>query len=183
MVQNRVFIRSILVVSVACVLVMIVSLLASVRALPPRPTPEPTAAPTTAPTPTPIVQPVSPSRPEGGLIELRVQFPQTWPWGEVHWQTLWTVVQWQDDADWANPGGDWRDVEGWQGELEKIAIGEVGEVVGKRLWWVAKGNLGKGPFRWQVYRGKEDVRLATSEPFYLPDAKGQTRVVEVSLAP
>jgi hypothetical protein len=117
------------------------------------------------------------------LIELRVQFPQTWPWGEVHWQKLWTVVQWQDEADWANPGGVWRDVEGWQGELEEIAIGEVGEVVGKRLWWVAKANLGKGPFRWQVYQGKGDALLVTSEPFYLPDIKGQTRVVEVSLAP
>jgi hypothetical protein len=108
---------------------------------------------------------------------LHVQFPQTWPWGEAHWQTVWTVVQWQDKL------GDWRDVEGWQGELEDIAIGEVGEVIGKRVWWVTKTDLGKGLFRWQVYRGKGDVLLVTSEPFYLPEIEGQTRVVEVSLAP
>jgi hypothetical protein len=180
--QSRVLIRSVFVVGVACGLLVVASLLASVWALPPRPTPEPTATP--IPTPTlPPVPPAPSSRPEGGLIELRVQFPQTWPWGEVHWQTLWTVVQWQDGADWPNPGGDWHDVEGWQGELENIAIGEVGEVVGRRAWWVTKADLGKGLFRWQVYRGKEDVLLVTSEPFYLPDANGQTRVVEVSLAP
>jgi hypothetical protein len=101
----------------------------------------------------------------------------------VHWQKLWTVVQWQDGMDWANLEGDWHDVAGWQGELEEIAIGEVGEVVGKRVWWVTEADLGKGLFRWQVYRGKGDVLLVTSEPFYLPDANGQTRVVEVSLAP
>ncbi len=179
--RHRVFIRSGLVVGTVCVLLAVVSLLASVRALPPRPTPEPTAEPTATPTVPPA--PSSKSEAEGGLIELHVQFPQTWPWGEVHWQTVWTVVQWQDDADWANPGGVWRDVAGWQGELEDIAISEVGEVVGKRAWWVTEADLGKGLFRWQVYRGNGDVLLVTSEPFYLPDANGQTRVVEVSLAP
>ncbi len=180
MIQNRVFIRSIFVVSVACVLLVIISLLASARALPPRPTPEPTAVPTAEPTPTPIAQPVSPSRPEGSSIELRAQFPQTWPWAEVHWQALWTVVQWQDGWD------NWRDVEGWQGELEEIAVSEGGDAqcaVGSRVWWVTKTDLGKGPFRWQVYRGKDDALLATSDPFYLPDASDQTRAVEVSLAP
>jgi hypothetical protein len=180
--QNQVFIRFVFVVSVVCVLLVVVSLLTSVWALPPRPTPEPTATPTPMPTVPPA--PSAPStRPEGGLLELHVQFPQTWPWGEAHWQSLWTAVQWRDEADWANPESDWHDVEGWQGELEDIAIGEVGEVIGKRVWWVTGTDLGEGPFRWQVYRGKEDVLLVTSDPFYLPDANGQTRTVEVSLAP
>ena len=128
--------------------------------LPPRPTPQPTSAPKPAPT--------------GGLIELHVQFPKAISY---QWQELWTVVQWQDE--W----GAWRDVAGWQGELEDIAIGEVGEVIGKRVWWLTEADMGKGLFRWQVYRSNGGALLVTSESFYLPDIKGQTRVVEVSLVP
>jgi hypothetical protein len=79
---------------------------------------------------------------------------------------LWTVVQWQDAL------GGWHDVEGWQGALDE------GD---KKMWWVAKADLGKGPFRWAVTHSGE--RLATSELFYLPDSVGQTVKVSVSLVP
>ena len=108
---------------------------------------------------------------------MRVQFPPTWPWTEAHWQELWTVVQWQDEWD------AWHDVEEWRGGLEDVAIGEGGEVAGERVWWVAEPDLGKGPFRWQVYRSADGDLLVTSEQFYLPAANGQTVTVEVSLMP
>ena len=59
----------------------------ALAAAPPRPTPEPAARPA----------------PTGGLIELRVQFPQTSR--AFGWQGLWTTVQWQDGHD------NWHDVE------------------------------------------------------------------------
>lgn len=137
--------------------------------LPPRPTPRPTPAPFPPPPP--------PST--GGWIELRVQFPQTWPWADIQWQDLWTVVQYQRGL-----GGDWYDVEGgWQGELNDIVIGEDREFVGKQVWWVAEEDLGRGPFRWLVYNGEGGELLATSEPFYLPDSSGRAVTVEVSPVP
>ncbi len=131
-------------------------------------TPIPTASP---PTPPPAARPA----PAGAQIELRVQFPPTWPWTKSHWQELWTVVQWQDT--W----GDWHDVEGWQGALDDVEIGEGGEVVGQKVWWVAESDLGKGPFRWRVYQGWR--LLAQSGTFDLPDSNGATVMVEVSLVP
>lgn len=92
-----------------------------------------------------------------GAIELHVTAAQT---------GLWTVVQWQDNL------GDWHDVEGWQGTLDE---GDV------KVWWVARADLGKGPFRWLVTQGGELV--ATSEAFYLPGSAGETTRVSVSLAP
>ena len=137
--------------------------------LPPRPTAQPTVQPTTQP------EPLSEPVPSGGSIELRVQFPSTWPWDVSHWQDLWTVVQWQDE--W----GYWHDVEGWQGTLDDVADGEGGAVVGEKVWWVAESDLGKGPFRWRVYQGWR--LLAQSGTFDLPDSNGATVMVGVSLAP
>jgi len=101
-----------------------------------------------------------------------VQFSQAWPWATVPWQDLWTLVQWQDDK------GAWYDVEGWQGTLDEVQDG-----AGRKTWWVAKSDKGKGPFRWRVYRGQGGWLLATSEPFYLPGLNGGTVTVEVSLEP
>jgi hypothetical protein len=88
---------------------------------------------------------------------------------------LWTVVQWQDDK------GKWTDVEGWQGTLDDVAIGEDGGVEGYKKWWVARSDAGKGPFRWVVYRSQGGAALATSEPFALPKSAGETGIIEVSL--
>jgi hypothetical protein len=92
----------------------------------------------------------------GGYIELRIQSA---PAG------LWTVVQWQDRS------GFWHDVEGWKGMLDERNL---------KVWWVAKPELGKGPFRWLVL--SQNKVVATSETFYLPHAD-QTVSVEVSLVP
>ncbi|HHS98158.1 MAG TPA: hypothetical protein ENK08_09765 [Chloroflexi bacterium] len=138
-------------------------------ALPPRPaTPTPSPQPAT---PTPSPQPT----PIGAWIALHAHFPPTWPWAEVHWQTPWTVVQWQDG--W----GAWHDVEGWQGTLDGVTVsGE--DVVGQKTWWVAKADLGKGPFRWVVYLARGERLLGTSEPFDLPGSGGAMTTVEVRLA-
>ena len=99
------------------------------------------------PTP-PMPSQAAPARFTGGFIELRAQFPQAWQWKRSHWQELWTVVQWQDDK------GAWRNVEGWQGSLDEVVTDEGGTVVGHKTWWVAKDDLGRGPFRWRVYRSQ-----------------------------
>jgi hypothetical protein len=127
--------------------------------------------------PLPTLPPAAKGPPPRASIELHARFPQAWPWGTVHWQELWTVVQWQD------AWGGWHDVEGWRGELDEVATGDEGEVVGHKTWWVAKSDLGTGPFRWLVYEGRQGRRLATSVPFDLPDTRGRTERVEVSLAP
>jgi hypothetical protein len=120
--------------------------------------------------PRPTVEPAARPAPTGGLIKLRVQFPQiAYPFG---WQDLWTTVQWQDGH------GDWHDVEGWRGTLDHIADG-----VGVKTWWAARAQLGTGPFRWQATLGEGGEPLATSSPFDLPDAVGETVTVEVSLGP
>jgi hypothetical protein len=126
--------------------------------------------------PRPLPQPLSPSAlhpsPTGGFVELRVAFPQTWQSTTGRWQEMWTVVQWQDDK------GVWRDVDGWQGTLDEVQDGQ-----GKKVWWVAKADLGKGPFRWVVTQGVGGACLAVSESFYLPIRVGETVPVQVSLAP
>lgn len=134
-------------------------------ALPPRPTAQPTATPT--PQPTPVMAP----------LELRVEFPPDWPWASVHWQDLWTVVQWQDAQ------GAWHDVEGWQGTLDDVVSGEAGAIMGCKGWWVAQADLGKGPFRWVVAQGKDRPALATSALFNLPGADGVGVTVQVTLVP
>jgi len=128
------------------------------------------------PPPPPPPQPATQAS-TGGFIELRVQFPSTWLWDEVHWQNLWTIVQWQDQA------GRWHEVSGWQGQLNDVTVGTDGDVVGTAVWWVAKPDLGTGPFRWRVYQGRERRLLATSDPFDLPGTAGETITVRVSLNP
>jgi hypothetical protein len=124
---------------------------------------------------TPTSTPVKVVKNEGGVIGLHVTFPQDWPWSDVPWQDMWTGVQWQDDQ------GVWHDVEGWQGELDFVDLGENDEIVGKKSWWVSEADLGKGPFRWMVYHGKEGFPIATSESFLLPSSAGTTSLISISL--
>ena len=108
------------------------------------------------PTSMPPVAPPS----AGGFIELHVT-GRSLPVG------LWTVVQWQDDS------GNWRTVEGWQGTTY-----EDNHV----LWWVSHADLGKGPFRWVVYRSPGGVWLGNSQSFNLPGYAGATVKVEMMLS-
>ena len=151
-------------VAVACASLGIVSSPAPARALPPRPTPSAFAE-------------VVPARsaPDSGSIELRVRFPAALPGHEGPWQELWTVVEWQDPYT-----GTWREVEGWGGTLDGMT-GEGGAAAGHKTWWVARRDLGTGPFRWVVYRTKGGPLVVTSEPFDLPAGAGQAVVVEVTI--
>ena len=127
--------------------------------------------------PRPQPKPVAKSQPPAGAwLELRAQFPSTWPWDSVPWQALWTVVQWQDPYT-----GYWHDVEGWRGGLDDVTVGEGGTVVGKKRWWVDKKDFSTGPFRWAVYRGPEEELLAVSEPFDLPASAGAAATIDVLL--
>ncbi len=121
--------------------------------LPPLPPDEPASAPKPAP--------------EGGQINLQVQFPEAISY---QWQERWTLVQWQDE--W----GYWRTVEGWQGSLDGVAEG-----AGTKTWWVDKTALGGAPFRWRVYRSQGGWLLTTSAEFDLPVCTGETTTIEVSL--
>jgi hypothetical protein len=109
----------------------------------------------------------------GAHIELHVTFPSTWAWDRVNWQELWTVVQWQDEK------GVWHDVEGWQGAPDSLIVKDK-VITGKKTWWVAKKDLGTGPFRWRVYHSKGSWPLATSAVFDLPATIGQKVVVKIS---
>ena len=125
--------------------------------------------PRTTPTPIPT-EAFAPSAP-GNWIELRVQFPSTWPWAKSPWNQVWTVVQWQDAA------GNWYTVEGWQGTLDEIIKTE-----GVKAWWVSRSDWGKGPFRWVVYRTPGGAWLGTSQSFNLPGYDGATVKVEMMLS-
>lgn len=168
--------------------------------LPPRPTATPTsgipARPSSTPTsalpprpsltPAPIhpFQPVVPPpvgpqpaapRSGGAYIELRLLLPQTGLPLAAGWQGLWTAVQWQDQR------GKWQTVEGWQGGLDEVVSGEDGGRLGRKVWWVAQADLGKGPFHWHVYQDRTGRLLATSGPFYLPGPGVAVQWVEVTL--
>jgi hypothetical protein len=108
---------------------------------------------------------------------LHVQFPATWPWDSAHWQDVWTVVQWQD------AWGNWHDVEGWRGTLDGVSVAKGGDVVGQKTWWVAESDLGKGLFRWVVYRSEGGPQVGASEPFQLPGFNGGAITVAVSPIP
>lgn len=95
----------------------------------------------------------------GAYIELQIQPSQV---------GLWTIVQWQDSA------GEWRDVEGWRGNLDEG---------GKKKWQVAAKDFGKGPFRWIVTERPSGPLLATSDPFNLPAHANEVMQIEVSLRP
>lgn len=79
---------------------------------------------------------------------------------------FWTVVQWQDVQ------GGWHDVEGWQRTFDQE---------NQVAWWVAPGDLGKGPFRWAVYQSQGGQLLATSDPFYLPGSIDKGVRIEMPL--
>ncbi len=151
---------------IICALLVLVSLPSPARTaladLPPRFTP----------TPTPPAQPAPQSALAGAQIQLRAQFSQDWPAAGIPWQELWTVVQWQDE--W----GYWHNVEGWQSTLD-----EVQDCVGTKTWWLDQGLLGKGPFRWRVYRSQGATLLATSSTFNLPARTGETTTIELALGP
>jgi hypothetical protein len=158
---TRIDIRLFSLVGIVCVLILASTLpplaQAAPSTLPPRPTsvfpPRPTSQPTATPTP----PPPSAALPRGAYIALHVRPPQI---------GMWTVVQWQDS--W----GDWHDVQGWEGVLETGS---------QKAWWVAQGDLGTGPFRWNLYQDQNADLLASSEPFYLPDNPGDTTRVEIRL--
>ena len=81
----------------------------------------------------------------------------------------WTKVQWLDAA-----ANQWRNVDGWGGSVDGN---------GRVLWWVGEENLGRGPFRWQVFDEEGGDLLATSGRFFLPGRAGDLLEVTVSLAP
>ncbi len=78
---------------------------------------------------------------------------------------LWSVVQWQGAA------GNWHDVAGWRGVVEK----------GRTIWWVEQKDFGKGPFRWVIQQGAGGPVVATSAPFTLPSQPKKALVVEVGV--
>jgi hypothetical protein len=114
-----------------------------------------TSVPTTEVPPT--VKPIDTPVPIGGFIELHIQSGHN---------RLWTVVQWQGDRS------SWYTVEGWQSTPDEN---------NQMKWWVAKPDLGKGPFRWLVYQNRNGKLLATSESFYLPRYSGAVTRVNVTL--
>ena len=135
--------------------------------------------------PPPTLQPITEEEPGGAYIELWAEFPSNWPWHKRHWQDLWTIVQWQNEAGWHN-------VIEWQGTLDRITIDKADcsnplcterddLVTGYKRWWVSDDDLGDRPFRWQVYDRRGGRLLVTSEIFDLPDAVHRIRIVEVTL--
>ena len=137
-------------------------------------TPGPPATKIPLPTATPAGARAQ-SKSANGRMELHAVFPAAWPWSEVHWQDVCTVVQWQDA--WS----DWHAVEGWRGTLDDVSTGVSDKIVGHKTWWVAAEDLGKGPFRWQAYRCGNGKLLATSAPFYLPSSPTMPEESQVSL--
>ncbi len=163
----------ILIASIACALLAVALpavTQAAPSALPPRPTPQ--SAPILRPTP--LSRP-----PAGGFIELRFQTTQEGIRSVGHWQELWTVVQQQDGLE------NWQNLEeGWQGTFDEFSYDKDENVCqGKKTWWVAKADLGRGPFRWMIYQGQGGELFAQSEPFYLPHSIDEVVKVEVSLVP
>lgn len=185
MIRKRALVRSeVLFIPVLAIVLIGVVLMSDplstpARALPPRPTAEPTVEPTPTAEPTPR-SPTAKDVETGGYIELRAEFPSDWSWRESPWQDVWTVVQWQDVH------GDWRDVEGWQGGLDGVsltlAIDGGMNVTGEKVWWVAKPQMGKGPFRWAVYGSAGGELLATSDDFYLPSEPHEVKSIELRIA-
>jgi hypothetical protein len=114
--------------------------------------------------------------PAGAPLVLQATFGPSWPWDRVHWQDLWTVVQWQSAE------GTWHIVEGWQGTLDRVEVEENGDIIGEKVWWVYETNLGQGPFRWLVYEGRGGRLIAAGDSFHLPASVNQQSTIEVSLA-
>lgn len=93
---------------------------------------------------------------EGGHIELQID-----PGVDI-----WTEVEWQSGD------GSWHVVEGWRGYASPN---------GFVRWFVAKQDLNKGPYRWQIYLYESGDHLATSEPFLLPAATGDKTTLTVEV--
>lgn len=79
---------------------------------------------------------------------------------------LWSQVQWRDTA------GRWHDVDGWQGGYTRN--NEV-------LWWVSQKDLGTGPYRWLIAAGPGGPVLAYSDPFLVPDRRGEQTTITLTL--
>jgi hypothetical protein len=115
--------------------------------LPPRSTPglpsRPTREQTAEATPLPLVQIES-----GAIIELHVALID---------DDLQAIVQWRDSL------GGWHDVEGWRNHIEPALV---------TRWWVAPDDLASGPFRWIVYKERDDQDkvICSSPTFMLPVA-------------
>jgi len=142
--------------------------------------PEPTATPVSMPTRPPKATPSFPSRPptitptftptltavpgpsvHGGAIELNVQFLADAPKDPAWRDNLWTMVEWQDGL------GNWHEVEHWKASLD-----EVKSDGGKKIWFVAEEQFGRGPFCWLVSPSLESDPIAASPIFHLPDHAG-----------
>jgi hypothetical protein len=163
-------IQLIIMSSIACTLLTLGLLvgpgLASSADLPPRPTP--ITAPPASPEP--------PRTVDGGKIVLQTLFGDEWPSTGMNWQDLYTVVQWRDLL------GDWYDVSGWQGSLDKV-YADGHQVKGMKTWWVPADIFCDGLFRWQVYVSQDGKLLAQSTDFNLPELIEQSVVVVVALTP
>lgn len=70
----------------------------------------------------------------------------------------WVLVQWQGGL------GDWNDVDGWLGQIETLADGQLG-----KRWRVLPKDYDTGPFRWVILDAPGGAILAASAPFYLPN--------------
>ena len=142
-----------------CILLALLLLFAGNRpalALPPRPEPASESPPVV-----------------GGGIELRVYATQADTSRVVDWESVQTLVQWQDDL------GGWHDVDGWRGTLD-----ETYSDGGYKLWFVSEEHLGTGPFRWVIYpvaKTPDDETLATSDPFNTPSSDNETVRVVVTI--
>lgn len=122
----------------------------------------------------PIIEPdtiVNHEKYDGARLQVHALFSESWPWDQLHWQNVWTTIQWHDGQE------TWYDVAGWQGNLDAIAQGEAGWV-GTKEWWVGQENLGTGPFRWKIYEYPGGPLLVSSEPFYLPESAGTTLILQ-----
>lgn len=146
--SKQIFLAFVFVAAVLLVMATTAFLPHAPAELPPRPTAVSTAVPTVDP-------PTAVTSPTGGFIQLHLTTT-------VDTTGLWTAVQWQD-AD-----NNWHTVEGWQGTFNPD---------GMVTWWVAPVDLGKGPFRWQVFEGEGGTQLVVSDAFYLPESTLQTVVV------
>ncbi|MCP4424902.1 MAG: hypothetical protein GY803_10445 [Chloroflexi bacterium] len=113
---------------------------------------------------------------DGARLQIHALFSESWPWDEMHWQNVWTTIQWADNE------GTWHDVAGWQGGLDAIIQEEAGWV-GTKEWWAGEQVLGTGPYRWKIYQSAGGTLLVASQPFYLPESAGSTLVLQPVLEP
>jgi hypothetical protein len=124
----------------------------------------------------PVFVPMEHGNYEGARLQVQALFSQSWPWDELQWQDVWTVIEWYDGQN------TWYPVAGWQGNLDAIAQSDAGWM-GTKEWWVGKDDLGTGPFRWKIYEYSGGPLLVASEPFTLPEESGKTLVLQPILEP